>query len=299
MKRLFFLASIIFFPIAIWTENSMAEDTIKIGYMICNDLKETSGRFDPLTNFLSQKLGRKFEAVYLNTYEIEDVFRDKKIDFVHANSVIYIILKENYNAKLILGEKSGTGGKDSAGIIIVRNDSDIKTVSGLKNKRFVFGPSFSTDGFYCVYDLLKQNGLDPEIDLGYYAIPFGSFKHDKVLYAVYYKAFDAGAARLDDVKDAVKEKKFEPGDFRIIAKSEMVPYCTLAARKEIDDGLIKQVKNVLLGLKPDDTGIDANGERLLVLKRGWIDGFVEVNDKDYDILRKMAKRAELPPYEKY
>lgn len=54
-----------------------AEDSIKIGYMVCNSLKETEERFQPLTNYLSKKTGKKFEAVYLNTYDVEDAFREK------------------------------------------------------------------------------------------------------------------------------------------------------------------------------------------------------------------------------
>ncbi|MEW6088759.1 MAG: phosphate/phosphite/phosphonate ABC transporter substrate-binding protein [bacterium] len=273
-----------------------AEDSIKIGYMVCNSLKETEERFQPLTNYLNKKLGKKFEAVYLNTYDIEDAFREKKIDFVHANSVMYIILKKNYQAKLVVGEKRGPEGKNTIGTIIVRNESGIKNISDLKDKKFIFGPEFAPAGYLAVYDLLKRNGVDPEKDLAYYAIPSGSFKHEKVLYAVYYQAFDAGAAPLEDLREAIADKKFGPNDFRIIARSEMISYCTLAARKEIEDALIKQVKDVMIGIKKEDT-VEVENEHLSVLKRAWLDGFIEVNDKDYDLLREMAKRVNLTPYE--
>ncbi|MFH1287454.1 MAG: PhnD/SsuA/transferrin family substrate-binding protein, partial [bacterium] len=174
-----------------------AEDSIKIGYMICNSLKETKERFQPMTNYLSEKLGKKFESIYLNTSDIENAVNNKEIDFVHANSVIYIILKKNLHAKLVLGETRGPEGKNTIGAIIVKNESKIKTVADLKNKRFIFGPDFAPSGFFVVYDLLKEKGIDPEEDLAYYAIPSGSFKHEKVLYAVYYQAFDAGAAPLE------------------------------------------------------------------------------------------------------
>lgn len=295
MKRKFIVILIFLFG---FYEHCWAQDSIKIGYMICNSLKETKERFQPVTNYLSKKLGKKFESVYLNTYDIESAFSNKEIDFVHANSVIYIILRKNLHAKLVLGETRGPEGKSTVGAIIVKNESKIKTIVDLKNKRFIFGPDFAPSGFFVVYDLLKQNGIDPEEDLAYYAIPSGSFKHEKALYAVYYQAFDAGATPLEDLRAAIADKKFEADDFRIIAKSEKVTYCTLAARKEIDDKLIQQVKSALLGLKPEDT-VEVNGERLFVLKRAWLDGFVEVKDKDYDLLRKMAKRIKMPPYDEY
>jgi phosphonate transport system substrate-binding protein len=76
----------------------------------------------------------------------------------------------------------------------------------------------------------------------------------------------------------------------------MVSYCTLAARKEIDDVLIKQVKDIMLGIKKEDT-VEVGDEQLSILKRAWLDGFIEVEDKDYDLLREMAKRIKLLPYE--
>lgn len=101
---------------------------------------------------------------------------------------------------------------------------------------------------------------------------------------------------MEDLREAIADKKFGPNDFRVIAKSEMISYCTLAARKEIDDVLIKQVKDIMLGIKKEDT-VEVGDEHLSILKRAWLDGFIEVEDKDYDLLREMAKRIKLSPYE--
>ncbi|MDY6955101.1 MAG: hypothetical protein SWE60_26665, partial [Thermodesulfobacteriota bacterium] len=54
---------------------------IRIGYMICNSLQESMARFDPLTAYLSEKVGRRFESTYVNTYEFEDLVRKKEVDF--------------------------------------------------------------------------------------------------------------------------------------------------------------------------------------------------------------------------
>jgi len=35
------------------------------------------------------------------------------------------------------------------------------------------------------------------------------------------------------------------------------------------------------------------------MKAAWIDGFEELTDKDYDIIREMAKRVNMPPYQQY
>lgn len=80
----------------------------------------------------------------------------KKVDFIHANSVMYIVLKKNYQAKLVAGEKRGPEGKNTIGTIIVKNESSIKKISDLKDKKFIFGPEFAPAGFLAVYDLMKK-----------------------------------------------------------------------------------------------------------------------------------------------
>ena len=44
----------------------------------------------------------------------------------------------------------------------------------------MFGPQWAPFGFLAEYALLLQAGVDPETDLGYYAIPHGTWKHQKI-----------------------------------------------------------------------------------------------------------------------
>jgi len=54
----------------------------------------------------------------------------------------------------------------------------------------------------------------------------------------------------------------------------------------------------LLSITKDDT-VEINGERVKVLGRALIDGYVDIADKDFDIVRDMAKRTNMPPYQHY
>ena len=81
------------------------EKPIKIGFMICNSRSESMARFLPLTAYLSEKIGRKFEPVLVDTYNFEEVVRDKKVDFTHTNSMLAISYNENYGLKLLTVDK--------------------------------------------------------------------------------------------------------------------------------------------------------------------------------------------------
>ena len=95
-----------------------------------------------------------------------------------------------------------------------------------------------------------------------------------------------------------KEGKITAEDFVVLAQSELIPYCTFGAAAETDPELVAKVRKALLGLTADATAM-VDGEQVRVLKAAWVDGFEELLDSDYDPIREMAKRANMPPYQKF
>jgi phosphonate transport system substrate-binding protein len=153
-------------------------------------------------------------------------------------------------------------------------------------------------GYLAEYDLMLSSGIDPENDLGHYTIPSGSFKHEKLIYGTLFGKYDVAAAPVLDLEIMTKEGKISADDFVILAQTPLIPYCTFASAKGTDPALVKKLKDALLSLKDTDTA-EVNGERVKVLKSAWIDGDEELRDSDYDPIREMAKRVNMPPYQKY
>lgn len=271
---------------------------VKIGYMLCNSEEETMARFLPLTRYLSDRCGVDFVAVPVDTYDFEKRFRGGEFTFTHSNSLIYVILRERYGVELVASEKRGKLGARSAGALIARKGSGIEKLEDIRGKRLAFGPMLAPTGYLAEYDLMLSAGIDPEHDLGTYSIPSGSYKHEKLIYGVLYGRYDVAAAPLLDLEVMTREGKISPDDFVILAQSRPIPYCTFAAARGTDPALVKKVKEALLALKPEDTA-EVDGERLKVMKAAWIDGYEELLDSDYDPIREMAKRVNMPPYQKY
>jgi phosphonate transport system substrate-binding protein len=145
---------------------------------------------------------------------------------------------------------------------------------------------------------MLRAGFDPERELAYYAIPAGSFKHEKVIYGVYFGEYDVAAAPMLDLEEMVREGKVAADDFEIIAQSEPFPYCTFGASAEADPELVERFRRALLELSPQDV-VEYQGERLKVLKSAWVEGFVQFSDADYDPVREMARRVNMPPYQTF
>ena len=271
---------------------------MKIGYMNCNNEQETTGRFLPLTRYLSEKTGVEFEFVPVDTNDFEKRFKTGEFAFTHSNSILYVILREHYNLTLLASEKRGKFGSRTAGTIIARKGSGILKISDLRGKRLAFGPMLAPTGYMAEYDLMLRNGFDPEKDLATWTIPNNSYKHEKVIYKVLYGEVDAAAAPILDLEVMTREGKISPDDFVILGQSPLIPYCTFGAAKNTDPKLVERVRKALLELKSTDT-VEIGGERIKVMKAAWIDGFEELLDKDYDTIREMAKRVNMPPYQKY
>jgi len=273
-------------------------EPIYIGFMICNSPAETEARFGPFTEYMSQKLHKNFVAVNIDTTDFADHVKDGELTFTHTNSLLYVILNKNYGVKCLTGDMQGSLGHRTTGGIVVRKDSDINSIKDLKGKTMVFGPMLAPTGYLAEYDLMLKNGFDPETGLAFYTIPRGSFKHEKLIYALMYGAFDAASVPMLDFEKMDKEGKINADDFRVVAQSEPIPYCTFGYTEKADDKLVKEFKDALTEITPDTT-VEFKGERVKVLKAAMLDGFAPVKDEEYDSIREMAKRCNMPPYQKF
>jgi phosphonate transport system substrate-binding protein len=297
-------------------------EPLKLGFLICNSREETVERFAAAAAHIGEKLGRKIIMIPMHTYNVEDDVKQKDIKYFKTNSIVYIQLKHNMDINLLCGEKRGPLGRFTTGKIISKKGSGIKTIADLKGKKFAFGPMFAPFGYLVQYDLMVRNGINPEDDLEYYAIPWGAYKHDKAIYGVQMGAFDAGSGPNLDLIKMTKEDKIKMGeryseeeqDFNVVAESEPAPYCTVSSTKDADPALAQKIKQILLELTPNDTAYMTpeilevegvpwdqgeylrTGEVLNICKEGLIDGYEEAQDSDYDGLREMMKRINMAPY---
>jgi len=270
---------------------------LRIGFMVCDSIEETRARFDPLVSYLQAKSGIPFEAVYLNTFDMPEAFERGELDIVHSNSLLYVIMHEN-GLKPLAGEKRGSLGYQSAGGIVVKSESSIKTLADLAGKRMVFGPQLAPTGFLTQYELLLDAGVDPELDLEYYGIPWGAYKHEKVVYGVWFGAYDAAAIPLLDLELMIKDRRIGPEDLRIIAQGDSIPYCVFGVGPDVAPETADRIRSLLFNLLPEDTA-RVDGEVLSVLGMAKVDGFVPITDSDFDRVREMARKTNMPPYQKF
>jgi phosphonate transport system substrate-binding protein len=182
--------------------------------------------------------------------------------------------------------------------VIVGRDSPVRTLADLRGRRFIFGPAFAPTAYLTPYWLLLEAGIDPERDLGYYAFPAGSFKHEKAIFAVVHGAFDAGAGPALDLEVMETEGRLLPDDYRVIARGPLVPYCVFSAAPGLPEATLAALRQALFAITPE-TVAAVDGEVLKVLRSALVDGFVPLEEGAFEPVRAMAKRCNLPPYAAY
>ena len=165
-------------------------------------------------------------------------------------------------------------------------------------RSMAFGPMLGPTSYLTQLDILLKHGIDPEGDLSRYSIPPGTFKHEKVIYGVLMEKYDAGAAPLFDFERMAADGRIDRDDFTVLAESEPVPYCNFGVTQRVDEGLAKRFKQAVLAITKDTT-VEVDGETVRVLERASVDGYDDIQDRDFDSIREMAKRTNMPPYQRY
>ncbi len=207
-------------------------------------------------------------------------------------------MHRNQGVDILAAERAGSLGARAKGLIIARAKSGIATVRQLKGKAMVFGPMLGPTSYMAQLDLLLKNGVDPENDLSSYSIPAGSFKHEKVIYGVLLGKYDAGAAPLLDFERMAADGRIDREDFTILAETDPIPYCNFGVNQKVEEALARQFRQALLDLQAADT-VEVDGEVVKVLERANVDGYEAIQDKDFETVREMAKRTNMPPYQRY
>ncbi len=279
-------------------ENKVKDNKVyKIGYMICNSVEETDKRFLPLTNYLSENTGYKFEMISANTQDFTAEYEKQGFDFTHTNSYLYYLLKKVKGTKYLSTEKRGIYGPKTKGVLFALKSSEIKNMNDIKGKRVIFGPVYAPFAFISQYNLLAKNGIDPDVDVEF-SIPSGTFKHEKAVYKVLFEQFDVGGVASLDLANMTRRGMLDMNKINIIAEGPLLPYCTFGYNEGTPKEVVKSVKQALLDLTEADVAT-VGAEQLSVLKHALIDGYTTLDDSEYDIFDEYAKRAKLPPYEDF
>jgi phosphonate transport system substrate-binding protein len=160
------------------------------------------------------------------------------------------------------------------GVIFTRAEAGIIRIEDLKGRSFAFGDRDSTIGHYLPRAALVGCGLNArDFQLTTNLLSLA------VVTAVRRGQFDAGAARGDQVADAIQAG----ARLRVLQELPSPPIVWLVANR-LDQRIVETIKEALLSLR-DSNVLAALDYRLT--------GFEPVRPSDYDELERQIKKAQL------
>ena len=165
---------------------------LRMGLIPADDAEEMLRSYEPVKEYLSEKLGMLVEIKVTSDYTAAiEAMRAKHIDMAWFGPFSYIIAANVAGAEAIVnGVRRSDGKSDYRSIIVARADSGINTLDDLKGKSFAFVDPASTSGNLIPRKILIENGINPEKD---FSISYYAGTHNAVEYAVANGKVDAGA----------------------------------------------------------------------------------------------------------
>ncbi|HEY5603651.1 MAG TPA: PhnD/SsuA/transferrin family substrate-binding protein, partial [Gammaproteobacteria bacterium] len=192
------------------------------------------------------------------------------VELSYLTPVAYIRSHQLGDTQLVA--KTITNHKGSFKLmIVVREDSPIKTVADLEGKTFAFG-----DKAAVLQRAVVLEANMPLEKLGHYEF-IGHY--DNIVRAVLNRDFEAGI-----LKDTMAYK-WEGKGIRILHESPDLPPYNIAASKNINKELLTKIQQAFLRLDPN------NPEHEPVIKAldKNYDGFAPTSDSEYDVIRRLIQ----------
>ncbi|HZE97777.1 MAG TPA: phosphate/phosphite/phosphonate ABC transporter substrate-binding protein [Planctomycetota bacterium] len=229
---------------------------------------------DGLKKYLEQQLGKKVEIhVFTNYTAMIEAFRAKNVDLCYFGPLSYCIAIDKKAEAECFACKTKGGLKTYRSVIITHVDSGLTKLEDLKGKKMAYGDIAST-----------SSHLIPKCELAKAGIKEGDYqesflgKHDVVAVNVLSRSVDAGGMSKPILEGLMESGKIDKTKIRILHESGEIPDYPWAMQKDLDPALKDKIRKAFFELKNP-----------AILKPLKADGFAEIRDADYNVIREAAK----------
>ena len=247
--------------------SDIAKARIKIGVLAKRGAAKAMKEWRPTGQYLSKLLDEKVIIIPLKFSAIEPMVKDGKLDFLLANPAFFVEMEKKYNVRAVATLINSRGGRalDAfGGVILVKKDSPIQTITDMKGKKFMVVKYSSFGGAHMAWRLLIENGIDPQKDMAAF---LQGKKHDNVVLAVKKGVADVGSVRSDTLERMTDEGKIRMDEFRIVhpvtddfpfvRSTRLYPEWPMAALADTDADVAQKVADALKAISADSSAAKA------------------------------------------
>ena len=279
--------------------NTKARQTVTIGVLSHRGDAATLAAWSPTAAYLSSRLPKyRFEFKPLDFDAIDPAVKQETVDFILANSGIYVTLEVRFGVSRIAtmyNRRNETPYNIFGGVIFTRADrEDLRSLTDLRGKSFAAVDRTSLGGFQMAWRVLNAEGLNPYRDFS--EVKFMGI-HDRVVMSVLNGQTDVGTVRTDILERMIQDGKIEPTAFRIInpqpvteafpfiRSTELYPEWPLAKTRRTSNDLAQEVAITLMQMPRNHPAAKAGRHA------GW------TVPLDYQPVHELFKELRLGPYQ--
>ena len=241
--------------------------------------------FRPLADYLSKALGRPVKIE--TTPDFPSFWRAvaaRRYQLVHFNQYHYVRSHKELGYQVI-AKNEEAHRSTMAGVIVVRKDGGIQSLTDLRGKTIVFGGDRQALVSYIIPTfLLREAGLKP----GDYREEF-AVNPPNVVLAVFFRRADAGGSGDIVLDMPFVRDKADVNKLMYLKSSERVAQLPWAVRADVTPAERARIQKALLGLKSAAGGRE-------ILEAASLTGIVPATDKEYDYVRKVIRTVTAERY---
>jgi len=242
---------------------------------------ETTTRYTPLAEHLSERLGRK--VMLVTSKDFQSFWRgieEQRYEIVQYNQYHYIRSSKSYQ---VVAHNKEFGKDTLAGVLYVRKDSGITELRQLKGRTVLFGGGEDAMfGYIAPVYLLLQAGLSKDEFISQFASnPLNS------VIGVYRKQADAAGSGDGVIGQPAVKSAINTDELTTLAVSEQLLHLPWAVKRAMPAQLRQSIQSILVDL-------EASEEGKRILKSAMLTGIGKAEDKDYDPHRRMIRAVVGP-----
>lgn len=262
-------------------------DTIRIGVLPEEDIAVMESRYQPLKVHFEAVLGVRVELFFGTDFSaMIEAMRFGNLEVSKLGPFAYILAVERAGAEAIVQGAQRRFEPTYKSFVITRDDSGIETVADLQGRTFAWVDPASASGYlFPRAHLIEQSGVSNDDMDGWLGTAIYAGGHDAAVRAVING--DVDAASVSDSQIFRMTVAEIPGmdRIKIVTETAPIPRSPEAVRGDLPGTLKAAITYAYLSFN-DQAFLEAHN---------YHQGFIVVDDADYDVLRRTAAALGLSP----
>jgi phosphonate transport system substrate-binding protein len=275
-------------------ETGYVPTELTVQFVPSQNAETLEAKAKPLEKLLSDALGIPVKVSVSTDYNtIIEAMQSKKVDVGFLPPNTYVQAKEMGAAEVILqAQRFGVNDADGQptteladsykSMIIVKADSDIKTLADLKGKKIAWQSATSSAGFVYPAVELKKAGVDPNTDVTGIELK----GHDKGVLAVLNGDADAAAIFQDARNIVLKDVPDVFEKTRVLHFTTPIPNDTISVRSDMNKEWITKIQDAFIGLGTNEES------RKIIFEIYSHQGYAKSTDSNFDSVREYSKALQ-------